>query len=123
MTYAAGRIDKLVDTAKARKEDPAAEAKAFENPIAAPKGWIAAGAFDPAERTRVLDLFGFSGQLVFGTSSLRPALAAQDEGVRHAGEVRRRWPPVRRGRDPTRQQPRAAGCRKPARHPPARPAG
>lgn len=80
-----GRIDKLLDTAKARKEDPVAEAKAFENPIAGPKGWIAAGAFDPAERTRVLDLFGFSGQLVFGTSSLRPALAAQDEGVRYAG--------------------------------------
>ncbi|HEY1878957.1 MAG TPA: amidohydrolase family protein [Caulobacteraceae bacterium] len=80
-----GRVDKLLDQAKARKTDPEADAKAFENPIAGPKGWIAAGAFDPAERSRVLDLFGFAGQLVFGTSSLAPALAAKDEGVRYAG--------------------------------------
>ncbi|MEJ0042455.1 MAG: amidohydrolase family protein [Rhizomicrobium sp.] len=80
-----GRIDKLLDQAKARKGDGDAETKAFENPIAGPKGWIAAGAFDPAERSRVLDLFGFSGQLVFGTSSLAPALAAKDEGVLYAG--------------------------------------
>jgi predicted TIM-barrel fold metal-dependent hydrolase len=80
-----GRIDKILDQAKARKGDADAEAKAFENPIAGPKGWIAAGAFDPEERKRVLDLFGFSGQLVFGTSSLAPALAAKDEGVKYAG--------------------------------------
>ncbi len=80
-----GRIDKLLDQAKARKGDAAAEEKAFENPIAGPKGWIAAGAFDPAERTRVLDLFGFSGQLVFGTSSLAPSLAAKDQGVMYGG--------------------------------------
>src|SRR5262250_3287011 len=41
-----GRIDKLLDQAKARRGDAEAEAKAFENPIAGPKGWIAAGAFD-----------------------------------------------------------------------------
>jgi predicted TIM-barrel fold metal-dependent hydrolase len=80
-----GRIDRLLDQAKARKSDPDAEAKAFENPIAGPKGWVAAGAFDPAERSRVLDMFGFSAQLVFGTSSLSPALAAKDEGLMYAG--------------------------------------
>jgi predicted TIM-barrel fold metal-dependent hydrolase len=80
-----GRIDKLLDQAKARKGDSGAEAKAFDNPIAGPKGWIAAGAFDPEERTRVLDQFGFSSQLVFGTSSLAPALAAKDLGVLYAG--------------------------------------
>jgi len=80
-----GRIDKILDQAKARKGDTEAETKAFENPIAGPKGWIAAGAFDPSERARVLDMFGFSGQLVFGTSSLSPALAAKDEGVLYAG--------------------------------------
>lgn len=80
-----GRIDKILESAKARRGDAEAQAKAFENPIAGPKGWIAAGAFDPAERTRVLDLFGFSGQLVFGTSSLSPALAAKDEGLLYAG--------------------------------------
>jgi predicted TIM-barrel fold metal-dependent hydrolase len=31
------------------------------------KGWTALGAFDPAERSRALDLLGFSGQLVFST--------------------------------------------------------
>ncbi len=80
-----GRIDKLLDQAKARKGDGDAEPKAFDKPLAGHEGWIAAGACDPAERSRVLDLFGFSGQLVFGTSSLAPALAAKDEGVLYAG--------------------------------------
>jgi predicted TIM-barrel fold metal-dependent hydrolase len=31
------------------------------------KGWTALGAFDAAERSRALDLLGFSGQLVFST--------------------------------------------------------
>ncbi|MFN3236551.1 MAG: amidohydrolase family protein [Pseudomonadales bacterium] len=79
------RIDKLLDTAKARKGDPEAEEKAFENPIAGPKGWLAAGAFDQEERIQVLDQFGFSGQLVFGTASLQPALGADDEGVLYGG--------------------------------------
>ncbi|HEY2594790.1 MAG TPA: amidohydrolase, partial [Chloroflexota bacterium] len=47
-----GRIDKLLDAAKSRRNDPEADAKAFENPIAGPKGWGAAGAFDTAERSR-----------------------------------------------------------------------
>lgn len=80
-----GRVDGLLDKARARKGDAEAEAKALENPIAGPKGWLAAGAFDSAERARVLDQFGFSGQLVFGTASLTPALAARDEGVLYAG--------------------------------------
>jgi len=79
-----GRIDKILDKAKARKGDQAAEAKAFDNPIAGPKGWIAAGAFDNEERSRVLDQFGFSAQLVFGTSSLAPVREANDEGVVYA---------------------------------------
>jgi hypothetical protein len=31
------------------------------------KGWMAMGGFDPAERSRVLDLLGFDGQLLFAT--------------------------------------------------------
>src|SRR4030095_6137424 len=31
------------------------------------KGWLAMGAFDPHERSHVLDLLGFDGQLVFAT--------------------------------------------------------
>lgn len=79
------RIDDLLDGAKARKSDPTLMEKAFENPIAGPKGWVAAGAFDPAERKRVLDLFGFSSQLVFATASLRPALSAKDLAGLYAG--------------------------------------
>ena len=40
-----GRIDKLLDSAKARKTDAEAEAKARENAIAGEKGWRAYGAF------------------------------------------------------------------------------
>lgn len=79
------RIDNLLDEAKGRKHDAEALAKALDNPIAGPKGWSAAGAFDPAERAQVLDQFGFSGQLVFGTASLQPALGAKDEGVLYGG--------------------------------------
>jgi predicted TIM-barrel fold metal-dependent hydrolase len=79
------RIDDLLDSAKARKDDASATEKAFDNPIAGPKGWSAAGAFDPEERKRVLDGFGFQLQLVFATSSLRPALSAKDEDGLYAG--------------------------------------
>lgn len=79
------RIDDLLDGAKARQGDQAAMQKALENPIAGPKGWVAAGAFDPSERTQVLDLFGFSSQLVFATSSLRPALSAGTPEGLYAG--------------------------------------
>ena len=79
------RIDDLLDSAKARKGDASATEKAFDNPIAGPKGWSAAGAFDPEERKRVLDGFGFQLQLVFATSSLRPALSAKDEDGLYAG--------------------------------------
>ncbi|MCR9276938.1 MAG: amidohydrolase [Pseudomonadaceae bacterium] len=75
------RIDDILDEAKARKGNAEAEAKAFENPIAGPKGWLAAGAFDPDERVRVLDDFGFSGQLVFATAALGLARRSEDEGV------------------------------------------
>ena len=79
------RIDKMLDEAKARKGDAEAENLAFDNPIAGPKGWLAAGAFDPEERTRVLDQFGFSAQLVFGTASLAPIREMQDEGILYGG--------------------------------------
>ena len=79
------RIDDLLDSARARKGDEALLAKALENPIAGPKGWMAAGAFDAEERAKVLDGFGFSSQLVFATSSLRPALSAKTTEGLYAG--------------------------------------
>src|SRR5947208_12519618 len=53
-------------SAAARREDPAIAADA-EARVMKDKGWSAMGGWDPAERSRVLDLLGFDGQLVFGT--------------------------------------------------------
>jgi predicted TIM-barrel fold metal-dependent hydrolase len=55
-----------VDQAAARKGDEAA-AVALEQQLLTKKGWHALGAFDPAERSRALDLLGFDSQLVFAT--------------------------------------------------------
>ncbi len=52
--------------ANARKSDPEKAAKA-EGRLLDDKGWRALGAFDPAERSRALDLLGFEAQLVFAT--------------------------------------------------------
>lgn len=78
------RIDKQVQLALSRKSDPEAAAKAATNPIAGPKGWIAYGAFDPAERKAALDTLGFSSQLVFPTAGLAPMKAARDEATKYA---------------------------------------
>jgi predicted TIM-barrel fold metal-dependent hydrolase len=59
-------LDTAVRRADERRADPALAAKAEER-LMNDKGWLAMGAFDPAERTRALDLLGFSGQLVFAT--------------------------------------------------------
>lgn len=52
--------------AEARRSDPARAAQA-EGRLLDDKGWHAMGGFDPAERSRVLDLLGFQSQLVFAT--------------------------------------------------------
>jgi uncharacterized protein len=52
--------------AKSRSMDPAAAAEA-EQRLLLDKGWMAMGGFDPTERSHVLDLLGFEGQLVFAT--------------------------------------------------------
>jgi predicted TIM-barrel fold metal-dependent hydrolase len=78
------RIDTLLEEAKRRKTDKDADAKAAENPIAGPKGWSAYGAFDPAERSKVLDNLGFASQLVFPTSGIGQATRGKDEAVRYA---------------------------------------
>jgi len=79
-----GRIDKIVDEARRRRTDPEADAKAALHPIAGPKGWIAYGAFEPSERTKVIDGFGFASQLVFPTAGLGPMKAAPDEPTKYA---------------------------------------
>jgi uncharacterized protein len=52
--------------AQRRRSDPAVAAHAEEH-LLDDKGWMAMGGFDPSERSRVLDLLGFEGQLVFAT--------------------------------------------------------
>jgi uncharacterized protein len=59
-------LDRAIERAERRATDPTLAAKARER-LLEDKGWAAMGAFDPAERSRVLDLFGFQGQLVFAT--------------------------------------------------------
>jgi predicted TIM-barrel fold metal-dependent hydrolase len=63
----AGKLaDHAVAEAERRRGDPEA-ARALEANVMGPKGWSALGAFDPAERSRALDLLGVSKQLVFST--------------------------------------------------------
>jgi uncharacterized protein len=50
-----------------RRGADALEAAKAEERLMQDKGWMAMGGFDPLERSRVLDLLGFHGQLVFAT--------------------------------------------------------
>ena len=59
-------LDEATRLAVARRADPRKAAEAEER-LLRDKGWYAMGAFDPQERSRVLDLFDFRGQLVFAT--------------------------------------------------------
>ena len=59
-------LEDATSRAAARRADPVRQAEA-EGRLLQDKGWRALGAFDPEERSRVLDLFGFRGQLVFAT--------------------------------------------------------
>lgn len=63
-------VASVLDTARARAQrrslDSAAAAEAEER-LMQDKGWMAMGGFDPVERSRVMDLLGFEGQLVFAT--------------------------------------------------------
>jgi predicted TIM-barrel fold metal-dependent hydrolase len=58
--------ERAVAEAERRRGAPAA-AEALAADVMGPKGWSALGAFDPAERSRALDLLGFERQLVFST--------------------------------------------------------
>ncbi|MGH9888284.1 MAG: amidohydrolase family protein, partial [bacterium] len=64
---AAGKLaDHAIREAGKRRANPDA-ARELEANLMGTKGWGALGAFDPAERTRALDLLGFDKQLVFST--------------------------------------------------------
>ena len=57
--------DAAVADAERRRSEPGATIDDAD--LLGRKGWHAAGAFDPAERSRVLDQLGFDAQLVFST--------------------------------------------------------
>jgi predicted TIM-barrel fold metal-dependent hydrolase len=60
----------VTDKAQAAYERRASDGDArteAEERLLVDKGWSAMGAFAPSERSDVLDMFGFSGQLVFAT--------------------------------------------------------
>ena len=79
------RIEAQVAASVARRADSAALMRAADNLIAEPKGWIAYGAFDPAERVQALDKLGFARQLVFATSSLSRFRTSKDPQVLYGG--------------------------------------
>jgi predicted TIM-barrel fold metal-dependent hydrolase len=67
-----------VRAAEARRGDHDAAAR-LEADVMGAKGWNALGAFDPAERSRALDLLGFDAQLVFSTFA--PTQFASDDDL------------------------------------------
>lgn len=69
LAIAGGRAAEAIERAEARR-DVGEGGTPLENPVAGPKGWFAPGAFDPGERSRVLDVLGFRKQLVFSTFAL-----------------------------------------------------
>ena len=78
-------LDGATQRAQARRSDPGAAAEAEER-MMVDKGWRALGAFDAAERTRVLDLLGFDGQLVFATFA-SAMFTGKDVGRLYAGSA------------------------------------
>jgi len=76
---AAGKLAaEAVAQAAQRKGDEHAAAE-LEGALLTRKGWHALGAFDPAERSRALDLLGFDSQLVFSTFATTQFLGGDPE--------------------------------------------
>ena len=73
--------DRAIADAEKRAGDTAAAAE-LEGEVLTAKGWNALGAFDPAERSRSLDLLGFDSQLVFPTFAATQFLGADLELVK-----------------------------------------
>jgi predicted TIM-barrel fold metal-dependent hydrolase len=75
--------EQAVAEAEARRGD-AEKARALEGALMKAKGWNALGAFDPAERSRALDLLGFQKQLVFSTFAATQ-FASEDPHLLYGG--------------------------------------
>jgi len=74
-----------IENGAARIHDPVKTAALEENVIASAKGWLALGAMDTAERSRALDLLGFTSQLVFSTFSVGLFAFSDDPDVVYGG--------------------------------------
>ncbi len=80
---AGAKASEIIAQARARKGNPTA-AKALEDDIMGPKGWLALGALDPAERSRALDLLGVDKQLVFATFAFSQFIS-EDQDLLYGG--------------------------------------
>src|SRR4051794_2465295 len=63
----AGQLAEAAGAGADQRRGAADPGPRLEANLMKPKGWSALGAFDPAERSRALDLLGFDRQLVFST--------------------------------------------------------
>jgi predicted TIM-barrel fold metal-dependent hydrolase len=89
MERVAGLLDRAQASAEQRRTDARVRAEAEER-LLRDKGWNAMGAFDSVERSRVLDLFGFDGQLVFATFAAAMFMG-KDEDLLYAGSRAHNW--------------------------------
>ena len=85
MQRVAPRMEAALEVAERRRHDPVEGAEAAEH-LFENKGWSALGAFDPAERSTVVDLLGFDGQFVFATFSTS-MFVGPDEDLLYAGSA------------------------------------
>jgi predicted TIM-barrel fold metal-dependent hydrolase len=76
-------LSAAVNQADRRRSDAGLAAEAATR-LLQDKGWNAVGAFDPVERSRALDLFGFEAQLVFCTFATA-MFTGRDVGRLYAG--------------------------------------
>ena len=77
--------DRAIRMGEERIGDPARTHELEQDVIASAKGWLALGAMDTGERTRAMDLLGFSSQLVFSTFSLGLFAMADDHALVYGG--------------------------------------
>src|SRR3954468_24861425 len=76
---------KAIELGEARISDPVRTAELEPDVISSAKGWLALGAMDTTERSRALDLLGFSSQLVFSTFSVGLFASSDDPEVVYGG--------------------------------------
>ncbi|HVF33457.1 MAG TPA: amidohydrolase family protein [Acidimicrobiales bacterium] len=77
--------DRAIAKGLERIGDADAVARLEADVIASAKGWMALGAMDTGERSRALDLLGFSSQLVFSTFSVGLFAFGDDLDVVYGG--------------------------------------